>query len=354
MNRDELKKMISLIDDDKLTEANAGEAKQVRPAGRTFWRKSALIAAAVFIVTISVYLVWALIKPGLWPFEKTNPATTSASTTETASMPVPRWDELEVQEQYIGGAMINGIEYQSSARAIDASLIETVLGSLQLSGYDFYADKTHQIEATYYQVKNIDPDCVVAVRYEGYEGYYGFFNSGYQFKTLDDLITRLNLPVHMQLNNIFIHNIWQGETQKELLRWDYYSLPDQKIVWDILLANRAIINEGESARYKLGWEIMSISIDYAPAGQSNIGIVLFDNGYLCTNILGSLQSFYIGKESVMAFRDYVLENGTLNKSIGLETPGETTVPESYAGVATTQETTKSNIHTRNSLQQMSN
>jgi len=345
MNRDELKKMISLIDDDKLSEADAVEAKQARPAGRTLWRKSALIAAAVVLVTISVYLVCALIKPGLWPIEKPNPATTSAATTETALMPVPRWDELEVQEQYTGGAVINGTEYQSSVRAIDANLIETALGSLQMSGYDLYADKTHQIEATYYQIKNIDPDCVVAVRYEGYEGYYGFFNSGYTFKTLDDLITRLNLREHLQINNIFIHDIWQGETQKELLRWDYYSLPDQKIVWDILLANKAIVNEGESARYKLGWEIMSVSIDYAPAGQSNIGIVLFDNGYLCTNILGSLQSFYIGKESVMAFRDYVLENGTLNKSIGLETPGETTVPESYAGVQTAQETTTSTTQT---------
>ncbi|MDW7658797.1 MAG: hypothetical protein SCM11_16635, partial [Bacillota bacterium] len=69
----------------------------------------------------------------------------------------------------------------------------------------------------------------------------------------------------------------------------------------------------------------------------NIGIVLFDNGYLTTNILWSLQSYYIGEESVMAFRDFVLENGTLEKRVGLDSPVETTVPAPAEGEVTTQE-----------------
>ena len=111
-----------------------------------------------------------------------------------------------------------------------------------------------------------------------------------------------------------------------MLRWDYYSLRDPGVVWDQLLARTDITNEGETARNKLGWEVLSIGIDYAPAGQSNIGIVLFDNGYLTTNILWSLQSFYIGKEEVAAFRDYVLAQGKLEKRIGLDAPVETTIP----------------------------
>ena len=95
------------------------------------------------------------------------------------------------------------------------------------------------------------------------------------------------------------------------------------------------MNEGETVRNQLGWEVLSIGIDYAPAGQSNIGIVLHDNGYLTTNILWSLQSFYIGEEAVIAFRDFVLAHGTLENRIGLDSPVETTIPAE--GEVTTRE-----------------
>jgi hypothetical protein len=73
-----------------------------------------------------------------------------------------------------------------------------------------------------------------------------FFNSTYTFKTLADLINRLDLPEHLQINNTFIHSVWQGDAQKEVLRWDYYSLRDPGVVWDQLLARTDIANEGET------------------------------------------------------------------------------------------------------------
>lgn len=328
MNREELKKMISLIDDAKLAEAAISPDQQVlRPATRLTvrpaWQK-ALMAAAVVVLVIAASFVWTKLGPGLKPTDTTVP--TSMATTEATKV-TPKWEELEVFEKYIGGAVINGIEYRSSVRELDENLIETKLGSLRLTGYDIYTDKTYEIDAAFYRIRDIDLDCVVAVRYEGYDGYYGFFNLTFKFETLADLINRLDLPEHLKINNTFIRSVWQGDAQKDLLRWEYYSLPDPGIVWDRLLARTDIVNEGEAARDKLGWEVLSISIDYAPAGQSNIGIVLFDNGYLTTNILWSLQSFYIGEEAVMAFRDYVLAQGTLEKSIGLDSPVATTIPE---------------------------
>lgn len=347
MNREELKKMISLIDDAKLAEAAVSPDQQVlspttRLMGRPAWQK-ALMAAAVVVLIIAASFVWTKLGPGLNPTDTTVP--TSMATTEATKV-TPKWEELEVFEKYIGGAVINGIEYRSSVRELDENLIETKLGSLRLNGYDIYTDKTYEIDAAFYRIRNIDPDCVVAVRYEGYDGYYGFFNSTNTFKTLADLINRLDLPEHLKINNTFIRSVWQGDAQKDLLRWEYYSLPDPGIVWDRLLARTDIVNEGEAARDKLGWEVLSISIDYAPAGQSNIGIVLFDNGYLTTNILWSLQSFYIGEEAVMAFRDYVLAQGTLEKSIGLDSPVATTIPEQgemtthVSATQTTQGTTR--------------
>ena len=347
MNRDELQKMISLINDEKLMGAAVNpDQKGLRPAtrltGRPTWQK-ALMAAAVVVLIIAASFVWTKLEPGLNPTDTTVP--TSMATT-AATIVTPKWEELEVFEKYIGGAVINGIEYRSSVRELDENLIETKLGNLRLTGYDIYTDKTYEINAAFYRIRDIDPDCVVAVRYEGYDGYYGFFNSTYTFKTLADLINRLDLPEHLKINNTFIRSVWQGDAQKDLLRWEYYSLPDPGIVWGRLLARTDIVNEGEAARDKLGWEVLSISIDYAPAGQSNIGIVLFDNGYLTTNILWSLQSFYIGEEAVMAFRDYVLAQGTLEKSVGLDSPVATTVPEQgemttrVSAAQTTQGTTR--------------
>ena len=329
MNREELKKMISLIDDVKLAEAAVSPYQQVlRPVTRLTvrpaWQK-ALMAAAVVVLVIAASFVWTKLGPGLNPTNTTLP--TSMATTEATKV-TPKWEELEVFEKYIGGAVINGIEYRSSVRELDENLIETKLGSLRLTGYDIYTDKTYEIGAAFYRIRDIDPECVVAVRYEGYDGYYGFSNStSYTFKTLADLINRLDLREHLKINNTFVRSVWQGDAQKDLLRWEYYSLPDPGIVWGRLLTRTDIVNEGEAARDKLGWEVLSISIDYAPAGQSNIGIVLFDNGYLTTNILWSLQSFYIGEEEVSAFRDYVLAQGTLEKSIGLDSPAATTIPE---------------------------
>lgn len=350
MKRETLKKMVGLIDDARLEEAaassvQAGGRATDRPASRPVWQK-ALMAATVIVLVIASSLVWTNLGPGAGPTVTTT--TTPAETTTAATTVMPRWEELDVHEKYLGGAVINGIEYQGSVRELDADLIEAELGSLRLSGYDIYTDKTYEIDAAYYQIRDIDPDCVVAVRYEGYGGYYGFYNSTFPFVTLADLISRLNLPEHLKFNNRFTHSVWHGDVNKELLRWDIYSVPDPDVVWDQLLVRTDIDNEGEAVRDTLGWEVLSISIEYAPSGQSNVGIVLFDNGYLTTNILWSLQSFYIGEEAVMAFRDYVLEIGTLEKRIGLDSPAETTVPAEgevttqSSAAQTTQGTTKPN------------
>ena len=352
MNREKLKKMISMIDDEKLAEAAVSPEQQgVHPATRSMvspvWQK-AIMAAAVVLFFISAVFVWTRLRPGLNPTETM--ITTVNETTTAATMVAPKWEEREVFEKYIGGAVISGIEYQSSVRELDENLIEAKLGDLKLTGYDIYTDKTYEISATFYRIQHIDPDCVVAVRYEGYDGCYGFFNSTFKFKTLADLINRLDLPEHLKINNAFTHSVWYGDINKELLRWDTYSLPDPGIVWKQLLARTDSINEGEAARDKLGWEVMSISIDYAPAGQSKIGIVLFDNGYLTTNILWSLQSFYIGEEAVMAFRDFVLTKGTFEKRIGLDSPVETTIPAEgemstrESAAQTTQANSRSFVH----------
>lgn len=336
MNREKLQKMISLIDDEKLMEAAAGPDQHLTPAShpkvRPVWQK-ALMTAATVVFVMAVSMIWTKLVPGLNPSEGT---TTIMATTIAQTVMEPRWEDRAVFEKYVSGAVIKGIEYQSSVGALDNSLVEARLGSLRLTGHDIDTNKTFSIDAAYYRIRDIDPDCVVAVRYEGHDGYYGFFNAHATFKTLADLISRLDLRERLKINDLVMHSVWHGDRQKDLLRLEYYRLPDPGIVWDRLLTRTDIVNEGEVAPDQLGWEVLGISIDYAPANQKKIGIILFDNGYLATNILWSQQSFYIGKEVVQAFKDQVLAQGKLEKRIGLDSPMVTTVPA--AGEETTRET----------------
>jgi hypothetical protein len=336
MNREELQKMVSLIDDEKVAEATANPGQRdlnpaSRPTVRPVWQKALMTAAAIVFI-ISASIVWTKLDPSLRPAATT---TTIMETTTAGTIMIPRWEDREVFEKYVSGAVIKGIEYQSSVHELGESVIETKLDRLRLTGYDIYTDQTYAIDAAFYQIRDIDPDCVVAVRYEGYDGYYGFYNANVSFKTLADLINRLDLTEHLKIDDLFIHAVWQGDNQKDLLRLEYYRLPDPGIVWDRLFARTDIANEGEAAGDKLGREVLSISIDYAPASQSKIGIILYDNGYMTTNILWSLQSFYIGKEAVLAFTDYVLAKGTLETSIGRDSPAATTIPAT--GEVTTRE-----------------
>ena len=110
----------------------------------------------------------------------------------------------------------------------------------------------------------IDPDCVVAVRYDGYEGYYSFYNADYSFLSLGDLIDKLDLENHLVINNSFQHTVWLDEDRENnWFRWDFYHLPDVSVVWDMLLSERDVPDSSDASNEELGWEIMSISIDYS-------------------------------------------------------------------------------------------
>ena len=53
---------------------------------------------------------------------------------------------------------------------------------------------------------------------------------------------------------------------------------------------------------------ITIDVDNSVLGNNYEGISLTDNGYLLTNILGSQKAFYIGKEKIDRFLDYIIEN----------------------------------------------
>ena len=56
---------------------------------------------------------------------------------------------------------------------------------------------------------------------------------------------------------------------------------------------------------------MDINIDVALLGQRNISLAVNGDGYLQTNIFDRAKSFYLGRDKIEEFINYVLENGIL-------------------------------------------
>ena len=228
---------------------------------------------------------------------------------------VPTWDERTIAEQY-GFSEWEGGGYTLSAGKIDDSLIQKHLGLTTVSGMDYHRDLSYTADADAYSLKSISPRCAVAIKYKGYSGCFPFTADEYSPATLGELIDDLNLRENLVFNDI-TYSYLENQTQI----YEYYQLPDAAI-WDLLLSNPSLKNEGDAHYTKPG---MRIPIDVKVIGSKNISLAVNDTGYLQTNILGSAKTFFIGQERVQAFVDYVRSSG--NK---LEPPtqADLSVPES--------------------------
>ena len=229
--------------------------------------------------------------------------------------PVPRWEERTIAEQYTE-AVWKGNIYTLSAGKIDDSLIQAHIGTVSVLGADYHNDTLHTASADAYSLKSISPHAAFAIKHKGYAGYFPFTANEYTPAILGDLIDDLNLRENLVFNDI-TYSYLENQTQI----YEYYQLPDAAI-WDLLLSNPSLKNEGDAHYTKPG---MRIPIDVKVIGSKNISLAVNDTGYLQTNILGSAKTFFIGQERVQAFVDYVRSSG--NK---LEPPtqADLSVPES--------------------------
>ena len=192
MNQNEIRRMISQIDDEKLAASEKMAVKTKFP----MWQR-ALAAAILFAIVLVTGLltVPALIRP----------STASRPTTPQESQPTT---------SISGDASFDGILYQCAVQEIDASVVKEKLGDFVLTGYDYYTSQQHAINASWYALDGIDPACVVAVQYADYEGFYSFYNADYPFETLGDLIDKLDLKNRLVFNNSFQHTVWLDEDKE--------------------------------------------------------------------------------------------------------------------------------------------
>lgn len=231
--------------------------------------------------------------------------TTSSATRETTCV-LPHWNERSINSKY-GQIYFNSTEYNSAGSKIDPSEISTILKQTTAKGCDYYDNnKKYTINCALHSVKSISSKCVVAVKFEGYDGYYCYTNDNYSPTTLGDLINDLNLRKNLVFNKID-YDYWKDDNYANgnFIQMQY-TLPDPSVIWKLLLSDTSLKNAGD--KY-YGASKMGVSIDVNVVGQKNISLAVNDAGYLQTNILNTGKTFYIGKDKVKAFIDYVLAHG---------------------------------------------
>ena len=295
-------------------DGKAPSARPVRPKKRRFLRWGALAACLCLVVLGGTILLRHLAAPR-WPIKQVPASTTS----EQNTAPLPRWEELEISEQYVH-LPFSGASYGGAAAQLEAGQVGEKLGDAVLSGQDNYTGETHTMPGAVHRIQGIADTCAVAVRFEGETAFYVYRNSLYRPETLGQLIDDLNLRETLSLGSAWYN---ERKADGQYAQIEFPDLPDEA-VWERLLADTSLPNVWSDANTFL--DAMSVSVDIPLLGYANISLGITEDGYLTTNILDTGKAFYIGQEAAQGFMDYVLENCT-GYEIVYTDPGESALPE---------------------------
>lgn len=215
---------------------------------------------------------------------------------------VKKWNERNNAEKF-GGVTINGKEYYVNANENTVAIKGEKIGEGNVSGTDIYTGKTYSASFEAYKIESVSDECALLIKYEGEEKYYVCRSSSYSVSTLGELISDMSLRKNMTFEKI------------EFEDGSVYSA-DSDAIWNMLLSNADAENAGSekyvNALASVGVLVPTIGI------KTPLSLGVNENGYLQTNLVDTGCAFYIGKDKVEEFIDYVKENCTLLKEKNTE------------------------------------
>ncbi len=214
----------------------------------------------------------------------------------------PQWIDKTTPEKYPEISDGKNIYYTQNTK-ISADNTENELFSGEMTGYDIYEDKTYITKGTAHSIKNIAPECAVAVKIDGEDGYYVYINTEYVPETLGDMIVDLNLRETLSFGKAYSDR-YENSPYRTYISRTYEDF-DDSIVWNMILADTDIKNVSYD-RYSE--KIIHLSVDIPLLGYKNISMGVTKDGYIITNILNTQKCFFIGTEKAEAFGKYIEEN----------------------------------------------
>ena len=301
MNNETFSRAMGELDDKYIDEAIQYRKKKIR------WIPVAAAAACICLIVGSVIGI-RYKQEHPWPIVKV-PTTSSIELSSGEIAIIPHWEDMAIYEQFYD-IEFNDISYSARRGVVPVDRVGESLGTITARGWDEYADiagedANRYINAELFTITKINPECAVAVRYEGTDTVYACVNSHYRPETLGQFIEDLNLSEEISFGTVYYE--WRSPSgRRATIRFDDV---DDQIIQDMLLTESQAENiYDESKLHEVPKRIMGASVDIPLLGYQNISLSVAEDGCIKTNILDTGKLFYIGEEQTQAFVDYVIEH----------------------------------------------
>lgn len=307
MKREVISNAINGIDSEYIEEAASMMDKSCKRNKFYIWEKVGAMVACLAIVAVASVGIYAKGNSGKgayadifshnWPdfIEYVNSSESTAK--------VKTWDEKNITEKYW---IFQHAELTFTCRnaKVDKSMIGSGIGSVTLSGTDEINKINYDIDGEIYSINGINEQCALAVKFEEDSEYYVYVNSYYKPETLGEFIEVLSLRENASFGDAYCLKWAEDGKTIDTIR---FSGIDDEYVWNMLLDNTDLENVKDYDKMMLA-PILTIGVDVPILGYKNISIGLTADGYLTTNILDTGKAFFIGKDKVDAFLEYVYQN----------------------------------------------
>lgn len=279
-------------------------------------RKIIISVCIILILTLIGFGIWQLIKYiNIDPtykkilkfpivYNMSDDASDEIVETELLAKVTP-WDELSITNQY-SELDFDGVRYSSRNKEISADLLIDKIGDYTAHGFDEINQISYTKNTEVYSVKDISSECVIAVKLQGVDACYAYTNPFYKPETLGDFIDNLNLKELLSFGTVsYNYDEIKGKTYINE-RVEFTDVTDETI-WQKLLSDTTLKNVHSDEKFYES-TVISISVDADLLGYENIGLWITEDGYMHTNVLDTGKTFYIGKEKLDEFTNYLLDN----------------------------------------------
>ncbi|MBQ8498027.1 MAG: hypothetical protein IJ489_11315 [Clostridia bacterium] len=222
---------------------------------------------------------------------------------------------------YYVSPMLTEGDYRSYAyfyRKVNLKNIDYKMGETQITLGIGKNEEKIVCNAEVYAIRGIDPDYALAVKADAVNfyvqnsnarGYLLFYKKDVAFESFAELVGAYALKEQMYVGPAFVEGLMTGTGIVENI---IYPSEENRLFCEKLLAIDGILcNTADIAEDSLS---IGVECGFLVAGGP-FGIQIFEDGYLVTNIGGTLHTFDIGKETAMELIAFA-----------------ETIPEKYCGV----------------------
>lgn len=208
-----------------------------------------------------------------------------------------------IPESYSSIILSDKKKYDRIEREISPDLVSelTVSDSITHTLTDLGIDIIRKLEI--YTLKDISPDALIAVKYEGQKNYMLYYYPEYDPKNLGEFVDDINLwkTINFSTTAYCYEYTDRSHTTK-------YDSLNGEIIKNILLSNTEADHYLNNEIFPQK-ELIKIRVDMPGYISRSPYFVIYENGYIRTNLLYYGHYFNIGENKATELLTYITENG---------------------------------------------